>query len=320
MSKVLLQITGGLGNQLFQLAAGLSLVPDQPNQLAIEGKLGKPRVSTGGSAEIFSFDWPVPLKIVPTRVGKFSDFMSRVTGYCLRLGVIPTNLESKKLIRESILFIASSFLSIFLKERRKIVIGEGTGYTEFDTTIKNPYLVGYFQTYKCAQLSRSFLAMAKVSKTGPELDLLYSVAQREAPLVVHYRFGDYLLEEDFGIPSSAYYSTAIGKFLESNDFKSIWVFSDDLEKAREKLVMDKRLPVRWINSVDDSVVSTLQAMRLGHGYVVANSSFSWWGAFLSFSSTAEVVAPKPWFKGMEDPKDLIPPSWHRLGAGYVEEH
>ena len=76
-----MQITGGLGNQLFQLAAGLSLVPDQPDQLAIEERLGKPRGSIGGSAEIFSFEWPVPLKIVRTKAGKFSDFMSRVNLY-----------------------------------------------------------------------------------------------------------------------------------------------------------------------------------------------------------------------------------------------
>ena len=320
MSKVLLQITGGLGNQLFQLAAGLSLVPDQPTQLAIEERLGKPRGSIGGSAEIFTFDWPVPLKIVPTRAGKFSDFMSRVTGYCLRLGVIPTNLESKKFVRKSILFIASSLLSVFLKKRRKIIIGEGTGYTEFDTAIEAPYLVGYFQSYRYAELNRTLLSMVKVSKIGPELALLYSVAQREAPLVVHCRFGDYLLEEDFGIPSSKYYSTAIEKLLHSNDFNSIWIFSDDLEKAKEKLVLSEKLPVRWINSVDNSVASTLQAMRLGHGYVVANSSFSWWAAFLSFSNAAEVVAPKPWFKGMDDPKDLVPPNWCQLDAGYVGDH
>ena len=315
-----MQITGGLGNQLFQLAAGLSLVPDQPDQLAIEERLGKPRGSIGGSAEIFSFEWPVPLKIVRTKAGKFSDFMSRVTGYCLRLGVIPTNLESKKFIRKSVLIIASSLLSVFLKERRKIIIGKGTGYTEFDTAIEVPYLVGYFQSYRYAELNRTLLSRVKVSKIGPELALLYSVAQREAPLVVHCRFGDYLLEEDFGMPSSKYYSTAIGKLLHTNEFNSIWIFSDDLEKAKEKLVLSETLPVRWINSVDNSVASTLEAMRLGHGYVVANSSFSWWAAFLSFSSAAEVVAPQPWFKGMDDPKDLVPPNWRQLDAGYVGDH
>ena len=92
-----------------------------------------------------------------------------------------------------------------------------------------------------------------------------------------------------------------------------------MEKAKEKLFLVERLPVRWINSVDASVASTLQAMRLGHGYVVANSSFSWWAAFLSFNGASEVVAPSPWFKGMDDPKDLIPPNWSQVDAGYVRD-
>jgi hypothetical protein len=228
-------------------------------------------------------------------------------------------MESTKVIRESIISIASLLLSLFLKERRKIVIGQGTGFTELDTNLTRPYLVGYFQSYKYAELSRSMLAMAKISKAGPELAFLESIAQIETPLVVHCRFGDYLQEEDFGIPSSKYYSSAIDKLLERNKFNCIWVFSDDLEKAKEKLSLVERLPVRWINSVDASVASTLQAMRLGHGYVVANSSFSWWAAFLSFNGASEVVAPSPWFKGMDDPKDLIPPNWSLVDAGYVRD-
>jgi hypothetical protein len=317
MGKVFLQLTGGLGNQFFQLAAGLSLTPDQPNQVVIEEKLGRPRSSIEGFADILAFDWPEPFEVVPVRVGRLSNFMSRVTGYCLRLGAIPTNLESRRFIRKPILLVASFLLSVFLKDRRKIVIGEGVGYTELDPNVPRPYLVGYFQSYKYAELTRNTLSMAKVQKVGPELAFLNSIARTELPLVVHCRFGDYLLERGFGIPSSDYYSKAIEKLLESNHFNCIWVFSDDLEKAREKLSLGERLPVRWINSVDDSVASTLQAMRLGQGYVVANSTFSWWAAFLSLNSSSEVVAPKPWFMGAEDPKELIPPNWSRVDAGYV---
>jgi hypothetical protein len=319
VTRVLLQLTGGLGNQLFQLAAGLSLVSCESNKLEIEEKLGRPRGTVEGTPDVLSFDWPEPFKIVPVRVGKLSNFMSRVTGYCLRLGVIPTKIESSKVIHESIISIASLLLSLFLKERRKIFIGQGTGFTELDRNLTAPYLVGYFQSYRYAELSRSLLSMAKISKAGPELTFLESIARVETPLVVHCRFGDYLQEEDFGIPSSKYYSSAIEKLLERNNFNCIWVFSDDLEKAKEKLSLVERLPVRWINSVDASVASTLQAMRLGHGYVVANSSFSWWAAFLSVNSAAEVVAPSPWFKGMDDPKDLIPLNWHQVDAGYVHD-
>ena len=52
MTKVSIQITGGLGNQLFQFAAGLSLVEGEPDQLDIEKKLGKPRSASKTNADL----------------------------------------------------------------------------------------------------------------------------------------------------------------------------------------------------------------------------------------------------------------------------
>jgi hypothetical protein len=60
---------------------------------------------------------------------------------------------------------------------------------------------------------------------------------------------------------------------------------------------------------DISPSETLELMRYGRAYVIANSSFSWWGAYLRMNHRASVYAPKKWFKGMEDPADLIPPDW-----------
>jgi hypothetical protein len=246
--------------------------------------------------------------------------MSRVTGYCLRLGVNPSYLESRGFIKTTILFLASILISIFLKKKNNVVIGNGLGYSKLNSDYSSPYLVGYFQSYKYAEASRQYLLKAKIQDVGPELEELDLAAIVEMPLVVHLRFGDYLLEENFGIPSREFYLTGINSVIAKGICKSIWVFSDDLPRAREKLELKDTLPTRWINSVDNSVVSTLQAMRLGRGYVIANSTFSWWAAYLSLDPGAEVVAPNPWFVGMEDPEELIPPNWKQLDAGYPVGH
>jgi hypothetical protein len=157
---------------------------------------------------------------------------------------------------------------------------------------------------------------ARIQNIGPELKKLNLVAEVEMPLIVHCRFGDYLLENDFGIPSREYYQAAITSLLNKKIYKSIWVFSDDLTRAQEKIDSKNLLPIRWISTVDNSDVSTFQAMRLGRGYVIANSTFSWWAAYLSLNPIADVVAPNPWFMGMEDPVNLIPPTWRQLDAGY----
>jgi len=320
MRKVAVQITGGLGNQLFQFAAGLSLIESKSGPIYIEQKLGKPRSEDRGTADIFGFVWPQTVKIIKVNNSRISEFMSRVTGFCLRLGVMPSKFESNRVVKSFIIALASILLSVFLKERKYLLIGKGVGYTELKNKSSAPYLVGYFQSYLYAESNREHLMKAKIENVGPELKELNLAAEAELPLIVHFRFGDYLLEDDFGIPSREYYKAAITGLLSKDICKSIWVFSDDLIRAKEKLNFDLKLPIRWISSVDNSDISTLQAMRLGRGYVIANSTFSWWAAYLSMCPNADVVAPHPWFKGMEDPVNLIPPIWRKLDAGYQGKH
>jgi len=68
--------------------------------------------------------------------------------------------------------------------------------------------------------------------------------------------------------------------------------------------------------VDNSPTATLQAMRFGRGYIIANSTFSWWGAYLSMTENAPVYAPSPWFKGMRSPEDLLPPHWKIVDSNF----
>jgi hypothetical protein len=99
---------------------------------------------------------------------------------------------------------------------------------------------------------------------------------------------------------------------ESGDFKKIWVFSD--EPALAQIQFSKILPeeLRWIPEIDGSATKTLEVMRFGHGYVIGNSTFSWWGASLSYTNWAKVIAPDPWFKNLPTPHSLIPPNWETI--------
>jgi len=69
-----------------------------------------------------------------------------------------------------------------------------------------------------------------------------------------------------------------------------------------------------MENIDNSSASTLEAMRFGRGYVIANSTFSWWGAYLSHTDHAEVIAPDPWFQGMDSPDSLIPRNWQKRNS------
>ena len=74
--------------------------------------------------------------------------------------------------------------------------------------------------------------------------------------------------------------------------------------------------VRWMENSTCSPVCVLETMRHGNGYVIANSTFSWWGAFLSRTPNAKVIGPEPWFKTKGGPNDLIVEPWKGIDPAW----
>jgi predicted HAD superfamily hydrolase len=132
-------------------------------------------------------------------------------------------------------------------------------------------------------------------------------------MVVHFRLGDYLQEKKFGIVKEDYFINAINLLSKKYDYEKIVLFTNDKNEALERFakIKDKNLVVI---SEDYGLTPSenLELMRLGSGYVLSNSTFGWWGAFLSHNSNPPVVCPRPWFKGYDEPKHLIPSNWIRI--------
>ena len=73
-----------------------------------------------------------------------------------------------------------------------------------------------------------------------------------------------------------------------------------------------RREVKFISMpLTSNPAEVMYLMSLGSGHIIANSTFSYWGAYLSKKSQI-IIAPSKWFKGWEDPKDLINPKWVRV--------
>jgi hypothetical protein len=147
--------------------------------------------------------------------------------------------------------------------------------------------------------SKNFLALEKVTKT-------------KKILMIHIRIGDYVSEEDFGVLKKSYYKKSINLMTSEFPQDEVWIFSDSIADAR-KLVAPflKDLNARFVSD-DLSTAESFELLRNGSAYIIANSTFSWWGAQLSYSSNPTVVAPKKWFHAMPDPKDICPPAWIRI--------
>ena len=310
-TKVMVSVAGGLGNQLFQIAAGLAI--SEGNGIELETGVAHPRRNNRGEAEVQSFKLPESIKV---RKLKYPSWLMRKNiNLFLRFGA-----SSKKFHKvpgyRVIVWVSSIINTIFFKEWRQTVAAVALGDSSIDVPRGKIYLVGLFQSkrWPSSQDVYSVMANFDVLTSSKELVFLKEVAILEEPLVVHVRLGDYLAEDSFGIPSKAYYENAVRLAMGRREYKSVWLFSNDLHSAREFLPKDLNIPVREIGDVGDSSAQVLQAMRLGRGYVIGNSTFSWWGAFLSYSQDHQVFFPTPWFKGTPSPENLTPEDWFPVEA------
>ena len=189
----------------------------------------------------------------------------------------------------------------------------GIGYAPIDLP-KKAFLVGYFQSYKWSEEVYQELMSITLKNLRPEFIDFVKLARVEKPILVHVRLGDYVSIGTFGIPSKKYYENAINYILENSQLKTIWLFSNEPEEALCLLPKNSRKQIRIIPDSGLTPAETLELMRHCHAYVIANSTFSWWGAYLSYNQKSLTVGPTPWFKGEASPKDIIPESWKTFQA------
>jgi hypothetical protein len=184
----------------------------------------------------------------------------------------------------------------------------------FNVASRNRLVIGYFQSYKYAssnQKTVEVLRGLKLKEESPQVKKYRDLSLVYSPLVVHVRRGDYVAEASFGLLAPEYYREIIRSVYSKGRYDKIWLFSDDFAQAATCIPEELMSEVMNIDEMDNSPASTLQVMRFGKGYVLANSSYSWWGAFLSVNPDSEVHAPFPWFKGMPSPNEVLPPTWIR---------
>lgn len=169
----------------------------------------------------------------------------------------------------------------------------GHSYNKFPTPdpSKNNFFVGYFQTEKYfikhQKIIRKALSFKK--EIQDEIDRLCDSFKDYTLISVHVRHGDYLNLQDYHpILSKEYYSEAISHINVPNPL--YLVFSDDINWCKQNLNFG---PVKYEDELVDSPIKVLCLMTKCKYHIIANSSFSWWGAWLS--NSVKVIRPKIWF-------------------------
>jgi len=309
-NALFLYLTGGLGNQLFQLAAGLFLSDNR--MIILNSEFGMPRLNESGKPELCDFKLPFDVATSNSRQAKLVErkFLSLI----LRRGLNYKNAE-EFLFRDKLLIkVCNLLISRYFRIKVKVHLNKGVGFSNKSNFFRNEFMVGYFQTYKWLKNESVLKKMKSIhlNSRSSKIDFFKNLAVQEEPLVLHIRLGDYEHEPKIGILDYSYYQNAIKVLWDPSKYKKIWVFSNDLEKAKEFLESRIDLDIRWMPTLGFSSAETLEIMRYGKGYIIANSTFSWWAAALSHTVRPEVIAPTPWFKIATDPIEIIPNEWKRI--------
>lgn len=271
---VSLILSGGLGNQMFQYAAAKALAKRLNTSLVMDMYALERRTKATKrdyELDIFNID-----------------------------GTVKSSLKSKLFYkaRPLILKHRASFLKLgCLADEWSIVYDPN-----FEKIKGNVSMLGYFQN------ERYFKSIEDELRTDfsfkQALDEKNSIVANEIAstqsVAIHIRRGDYMSDKDaasnFVTCSKEYYQKAISEIAKTVANPVFYIFSEDFEWVDQNITFDSNEGyfINW-NKGEDSY-RDMQLMSLCKHNIIANSSFSWWGAWLNSNANKIVIAPSLWFK------------------------
>ena len=240
-----------------------------------------------------------------------------------RVFCAPINLVAEDEVRRLLGWRASE-LSLRVLWRMKSSILRGNNlviephfnyWGDFSKVKRSSYLVGYWQSEKYftdyEEVIRSDFTF-KETLDRENLETSTNI-QSSNSVSLHVRRGDYVTHasKTLNTCSVDYYRYAIKYISERVSSPYFYIFSDDIQWVRNNI--DIPFPAEYVdrNHGCNSFID-MQLMSMCKHHIIANSSFSWWGAWLSGNKGQIVVAPQKWFRNGLNDSDLIPQRWIRL--------
>jgi len=271
---IIVRLKGGLGNQMFQYALGRVLSLKFDTRLKLD-----------------TYFLNLNIKGVTKR------------NYDLDVFDIKAEVSNN--------IFTSFFLSLFKYKREK-------GF-HFDEDVMNVggdvYLDGYWQSPKYFKgfedaIKRDFKLKNIPAKNIQDLEGEISSTDS---VCIHVRRGDYVGNKVHETISLDYYKSGLEIISQKTNVKKIYVFSDDIKWCRENLSFPK--PTVFVDEsfAGEKGEGHMYLMSKCKNFIIANSSFSWWAAWLCDYNDKIIVCPKKWFTDESiDTSDLIPKEWIKI--------
>ena len=291
---VISNVLGGLGNQMFQYAAGraLALTNNRSLLLDLSGFTDYQLHHGFELSRVFSL---VATKAEPSTTHELLGWRE--------------NYWARKILRRR--------QFAWLRGDKFVVEPYFNYWSDFFNLTGDCYLYGYWQSeryFKAVEsvIRQDFTFREPLKEHNAELALEMASIQSVS---LHVRRGDYVSNPKnhniMSVCDLEYYRLAINYIATHVEQPVFYLFSDDMAWVKQNLPME--FPCIYIehNGGAESY-RDMQLMSLCCHHVIANSSFSWWGAWLNSNPEKIVIAPRKWFANGTNIKDLIPEGWITL--------
>ncbi len=293
---IIVKLKGGLGNQMFQYAAARRLAAHNNTKLFIDKQWfeeNKYNVTAPRVYELDCFGFPQKFKI-PSQYALISD-------------------RSKSLKTK-----VYNFTKGKLKPRiQRYLENEVTFLPEVLKLPDNTLLEGFWLSEKYFKDIRQTILKEfefKYPPAGQNRKLLAEIRKNDEAVSIHVRRGDYVSDKStndkHGIVGLDYYKSAVKQLRSTLKKPHFFVFSDEPEWCKQNLKLGSDTTFVAHNSAGSE---DLRLMKNCRHHIIANSTFSWWGAWLNPNDVKIVIAPKYWFTDSTmDFKDVVPKEWQKL--------
>jgi hypothetical protein len=295
--KVTAKIQGGLGNQLFQYATGKAISLRYGADLWLDSSWYN--ISSGEATP--------------------RDFLLHKLDLNYKWGNQTTSLPAPGRLKK----ILQNYLPLntfFIKDNLEYQYNQKL----FNLNLwrnQNIYLSGYWQSFRYFEEIRHLLLSEIIHNITPSAHYQrYARQIQNSPsAMIHIRRGDYVHSKSaskiHGFIGLNYYRLAMNIILNEQPETHFFVFSDDIDWALSNLSQFKNMTFINSDSSTSAPIDELFLMSKCGKHIIANSSLSWWGAWLSESDAPLVVCPSKWTKTHSQIwDDLLPHSWVRISC------
>ncbi len=298
---IVVQLIGGIGNQMFQYACGRHLAHLNNSELLLDLSFLQNRVPLGKD---FVFrDYDLDIFNIQARIATQNDIPLYPATW--KINSIPHRLyHFVQITRKGFKFVLDRRLNSYkqILYNKKILEKRG-----------NIYLAGYWASPKYfeaiqAMIKSDFSFRKKISDNC--LNLLQQINSANS-VCINVRRKEFLTIKAMGFHGIDYIQRAVNKIEQEVINPAFFIFSDDLDWCRQNIVLDHPTVFVGQECYGEKFRDYLELMMSCKHFIIPNSSFAWWAAWLSDSRNKIVITPQNYFAGY-DTRDLIPGNWLRV--------